>query len=95
MKILKALFAVISFATLATAQKEAPLPKDLPPYGAEKPLATPKVNASKLANGLTVWLASEPGFPKVALTLAVRGGLAADPADRPGICGLLAKTIAQ
>lgn len=95
MKILKALFAVISFAALATAQKEAPLPKDLPPYGAEKPLATPKVATSKLANGLTVWLVSEPGFPKVAFTLAVRGGLAADPADRPGISELLAKTIDQ
>ena len=95
MKILKALFAVISFAALATAQKEAPLPKDLPPYGAEKPLAAPKVNTFKLANGLTVWLVSEPGFPKVAFVLAIRGGLAADPADRPGISELLAKTIDQ
>ena len=50
---------------------------------------------TKLDNGLTVWLVSEPGFPKLAFTLAVHGGLAADPADRPGISELLSNTIDQ
>ena len=71
------------------------MPKDLPPYGAEKPLSAPSVKSAKLDNGLTVWLVSEPGFPKVAFTVAVRGGFAADPADRPGISELLSKTIDQ
>jgi len=82
-------------ASLCAAQKETPLPKDLPSYGAEKPLQTPDVKSSKLDNGLSIWLVSEPGFPKVALTVAVRGGLAADPANRPGISELLSKTIDQ
>ncbi len=86
-------FALL-FAGPAVAQK-APLPKDLPPYGPETPLAAPAVKSAKLDNGLTVWLVSEPGFPKVSVTLAVRGGFAADPADRPGISDLLAKTIDQ
>jgi zinc protease len=95
MKTLNIVFAVVLLASCALAQKEVPLPKDLPPYGAEKPLRAPNVKSSKLDNGLIVWLVSEPGFPKVAFTLGVRGGYAADPADRPGISELLSKTIDQ
>ena len=95
MKILNVIFAFALLVSFAVAQKETPLPKDLPPYGPEKPLAAPNVSASKLDNGLTVWLVSEPGFPKIAFGAAVRGGFAADPADRPGISELLAKTIDQ
>jgi hypothetical protein len=43
---------------------------------------------------LIVWLVPEPGFPKAAVAIAVRGGLASDPSDRPGISELLAKTVA-
>jgi zinc protease len=94
MKILViSLFALLCAAS--TVAEKAPLPKDLPPYGPETPLAAPVVKSIKLDNGLTVWLVSEPGFPKVAITLAVRGGFASDPADRPGISSLLAKTIDQ
>src|SRR5581483_6539128 len=50
---------------------------------------------AKLDNGLTVWLVSEPGFPKVALTLAIKGGFASDPADKAGISDLLARTLNQ
>jgi len=87
--------AVLFFASLGFAEKETPMPKDLPPYGPEKPLAAPSVRSVKLDNGLTVWLVSKPGFPKVAITVAVRGGFAADPADRPGISELLCRTIDQ
>jgi zinc protease len=86
---------LILLAPFAGAQKEAPMPKDLPPYGPEKPLQSPAVKTAKLDNELTVWLLSSPGFPKVALTIIVRGGLAADPTDRPGISRLLSNTIDQ
>jgi predicted Zn-dependent peptidase len=79
----------------ALPQKETSLPKDLPPYGPEKPLQAPSVQSVKLENGLSLWLVSKPGFPKVALTIAVHGGLAADPADKPGISELLSKTVDQ
>jgi zinc protease len=88
-------FAVLFFVSLTFAQKEVPMPKDLPPYGAEKPLRAPSVKTAKLDNGLAVWLVPEPGFPKVAFTVAVRGGFAADPADAAGISELLSKTIDQ
>ncbi len=87
--------ALLSLAWVALAQKDVPMPKDLPPYGPEKPLAAPDVQALKLDNGLTVWLVSEPGFPQIALDLTARGGFAADPAGRPGISTLLANTLAQ
>lgn len=89
------LVLLVTFSALAFGQKEVPLPKDLPPYGPEKPLQTPAVKSAHLDNGLTVWMVSEPGFPKVAFSIAVRGGLAADPTNRPGISELLSKTIDQ
>lgn len=94
MKNLKLLATVLLLASGAFAEKAA-LPKELPAYGPEKPLQAPSVKVTKLDNGLTVWLVSEPGFPKLAFTLAVHGGLAADPADRPGISELLSNTIDQ
>lgn len=87
--------AILFFVSFSFGQKEVLMPKDLPPYGTEKPLSPPSVNSAKLDNGLTVWLISEPGFPKVAFTVAVQGGFASDPADRPGISELLSKTVDQ
>jgi zinc protease len=95
LKSFKILATVILFAPCALAQQHAALPKDLPAYGPEKPLQAPSVKIAKLDNGLTVWLVSRPGFPKVSYAVAVRGGLAADPSDRPGISELLSKTIDQ
>ena len=95
MKILHALIASLLFVSLAYAQKEHALPKDLPPYGPVAPLKAPAVKPLQLDNGLTVWLVAREGFPKVAFTVAARGGLAADPTDRPGLAELLAKTLTQ
>jgi len=95
MKILTTACAILFAAVPLVAQKEIQLPKDLPPYGPERPLAAPSVKIDRLDNGLTVWLVSEPGFPKTALSIAVRGGMAADPSDRPGLSDLLGNTIDQ
>jgi len=94
-KLLPIFFSLILSAPLSFSQKQLQMPKDLPPYGSEKPLQTPKVKSAKLENGLSLWLVSEPGFPKVALTIVVRGGLAADPGNHPGISELLSKTVDQ
>ncbi|HXH28707.1 MAG TPA: pitrilysin family protein, partial [Candidatus Polarisedimenticolia bacterium] len=66
-----------------------------PPFGADRPLPTPALTASKLPNGLTVWLVARPGFPKITAVLAVRGGSAADPKDHEGISELLAATLKE
>jgi zinc protease len=84
------------FSVCAGAQEKLPpLPKDLPAYGPTVPFHTPKVEIKKLSNGLTVWLVPRPGFPKVALAIAVHGGMAADLTDRPGLSQLLMATLDQ
>jgi zinc protease len=84
----------LSFSAFAV-EKEQPLPKDLPPYGPLRPISAPHASEKKLSNGVTVWLVPRPGFPKVALALAVRGGMAADSTDRPGISELLVATLVE
>ena len=93
MAILFLLFLAV--APAVGTEKETPLPKGLPPYGELKPFPAPQTTSEKLANGLTLWLVPRPGFPKVSYALAVRGGLAADPQDRPGLAQLLTATIDQ
>jgi zinc protease len=89
-----AILAVTSLNVFA-AEKQFKLPKDLPPYGPLKPLEKKDIKETKLDNGLQVWLLPERGFPKVAFVLAVRGGIAADPKDRPGMADFLAATVTE
>jgi len=77
----------------APAAEQKPLPKDLPPFGTDKPLPVPPIDASRTPEGLTVWLVRRPGFPKTTLVLAARGGIAADPQGLEGVAELLAQTI--
>ncbi|HUY13961.1 MAG TPA: pitrilysin family protein [Terriglobia bacterium] len=78
-----------------TQEKTQPLPKNLPAYGPLVPFRGPQVVQKRLANGLTLWMVSRAGFPKVSFAVAVRGGMASDPKDRPGLSKLLMDTIDQ
>jgi len=89
-----AAIALVAWLPPMAAEKPG-LPKDLPAYGEMKAVKTPDVKEFKLDNGLTVWLVPQAGFPKVAFTLAVRGGYTADPKDRPGLADLIAATVTQ
>src|SRR6266567_420656 len=84
--------AVLVTPMLGAAEKK-PLPKDLPPFGEDKPLPVPSIAQSKLPNGLTVWVVARPGFPRAGAVLVVRVGSAADPRDAEGIAELLADTL--
>lgn len=77
----------------ALAAGPPPFPKDLPPYAPDRPLPVPAVSKSSLPNGLALWLVPRGGFPKVSMTLAVRGGRASDPDGLPGLSDLLAATM--
>src|ERR1700752_3109243 len=85
----------LTLGASASAQKEQPLPKDLPAYGPQPALQIPDVKASRLENGLTVWLVAQPGLPKISFSIAVLGGLASDPANRPGLSELLSRTLTE
>jgi zinc protease len=88
-----ALLAGALLASPLLAAESKPLPRDLPPFGPDKPLPVPPIAQSKTAEGLTVWIVGRPGFPKVTAVLAVRGGLASDPRELPGVSQLLATTV--
>ena len=73
------------------ADAQAPLPKDLPPYAADKPLPVPEIEKKTLANGLEVWVLPREGLPRVDYVLAVRNaGYAADAREAPGFADTLA-----
>ena len=89
--------AALSAAGIGGAMAaEISLPKDMPKYGVDKPLPVPAIAKKTLDNGLVVWvLPRHGGNPKVDLVLAVRGGKAADPAERPGMSDLLAGLLEE
>lgn len=85
--------ALLAAALLAGAAQAASitLPKELPPFGQDKPLAVPRITQQTLPNGLQVWVVPRSGIPRVDFVLAVRGaGFGADAADAPGRAKLLA-----
>jgi len=95
-RFLAALLLAFSLALPASAaKKERALPKDLPPYGEMKPVSPPAVQQTRLPNGLSLWLVPRPGFPKVAFAIAVRGGRASDPQERPGLSEVLLGALDQ
>src|SRR3546814_6572319 len=74
--------------------KDVVMPRDLPAYGADKPLPVPDIEKKTLANGLEVWVLPRDGVPRVDYVLAVRGaGYAAD--DAPGFASMLAGLLAE
>jgi len=84
------------FSAAALAGPQAPLPKDLPPYAADKPLPIPQIEKKTLANGLQVWVVPRDGLPRVDYVLAMRGaGYAADTPDAPGFAGLFAGLLSE
>lgn len=91
--LLAAASAAVSPAALGA--EPPPLPKDLPAFGADRPLPVPAIAKSTLPNGLTLWLVKRPGFPKVSAALVVRGGGVVDPPGMEGVSQLLASTLKE
>jgi len=86
--------AVCALLPAAALAKDVVMPKDLPAYGADKPLPVPEIDKKTLANGLEVWVLPRDGVPRVDYVLAVRGaGYAAD--EAPGFASLLAGLLAE
>lgn len=89
----KTLIALVIGALIAPVAyaETAALPKDLPAYSADKPLPVPEIAKRVLDNGMTVWVVPRDGVPRVDYVLAFKdSGLAADPADMPGMASMVA-----
>jgi zinc protease len=83
--------SIVSAGHAYAANEQAPLPQDLPPYAADKPLPVPQIEKKTLANGLEVWVLPRDGLPRVDYVLAVRNaGYASDAKDAPGFADTLA-----
>ena len=87
------LIAVLTLSSVPAPAADIKLPPGLPPYGPMRLPEAPKVKSETLSNGLTVWLVQQNNLPKAAITLTLRGGYCADPADARGISDLLADTV--
>lgn len=93
---LLALAASLLCSGAVLAGPQSPLPKELPPYAADKPLPIPQVAKKTLANGMQVWVVPRDGLPRVDYVLALRGaGYAADAADAPGFASLFAGLLSE
>lgn len=96
---LRPLVAALVLALAAGAAQAgplAPLPKDLPPYAADRPLPVPDIQKKTLVNGLEVWVVPRDGVPRVDWVLAVRNaGFAADAKDAPGFASLYAGLLQE
>ncbi len=92
---LRSLIVLSLLALSVGASEEKPLPSDLPPYGPDRPIPIPRITQKTLSNGLTIWLVQREGFPKVTLRLAIRGGMAHDPAGQAGVSNLFAGLLTE
>ncbi|MBZ5590315.1 MAG: insulinase family protein [Acidobacteriia bacterium] len=93
--IVVALLAILVVSGVALAKQPPVMPKGLPAFGADKPLPAPSVVTETLPNGLTVWIVSRPGFPKVDASLVVSGGNAGEPGNLPGLADVLASALKE
>jgi zinc protease len=60
-----------------------------PKPGPDPRLAFPSLESFQLSNGLTVILDARKGLPVVSASLDIRGGLAANPPDKPGMSAFM------
>ena len=65
----------------------------LPGVGPPAHVRFPGIAKAALDNGLRVWTIVHPAVPVVSLTLVLDTGTANDPADRPGLTGLVADLL--
>jgi zinc protease len=74
--------------------KETQLDRSVQPKGAPEPsFAPPKIQRTKLSNGLSILLAEDHKLPLVQLNMVLKSGWAADPKDRPGAGALTAELL--
>ena len=93
---LVALSVSLAVSGATFAGPAAPLPKDLPPFGEDKPLPVAQIEKRVLGNGLEVWVVPRDGMPRVDYVLAVRNaGFAADPAGANGFASLFAGLLTE
>ena len=67
----------------------------IPAVGAPSSISFPAVHRHALANGTRVWFIPHGGVPAVTASMVIDGGVAADPADRPGLASLVGALVTE
>ena len=67
----------------------------IPAVGAPSSISFPAVHRHALANGTRVWFIPHGGVPAVTASMVSDGGVAADPADRPGLASLVGALVTE
>ncbi len=88
----RALIEVVSAQKPAPALAGAPA-SELPGPGAPVSFSPPALQRATLANGLELFLVEKHELPLVQVTLNIKSGWTADPADRPGTAALTAALL--
>src|SRR5690349_13418545 len=81
------------FAVVAVDARQAPDRSKPPALGPAPALKLPPIQKRTLSNGLPVWVVGMHEVPIVDLTLVVRSGSAADPADKFGLANFTAAML--
>ncbi|HEX8475284.1 MAG TPA: insulinase family protein [Pyrinomonadaceae bacterium] len=76
-----------------TKQKARPDTSKIPAPSADPQLTLPKVQRSRLSNGLDVLIVEHHELPVVNMNLVVKTGGAADPAERAGLASMTASLL--
>jgi zinc protease len=93
-KLLPALLALVCLTAPGTSATRAAAADSLPPFGPEKSIPTPKIDKTKLANGMEIWVIPRDGLPRVDFVLAVRdAGFSSDDANAAGTASFIASLM--
>ena len=94
LNVLAACAACLAFTAGSSPAAELQLPRDLPPYGADRPVPVPQIEKHTLPNGMLLWIvADDEGMPKANFVLATRGGKAHDSRSLNGLSEIMAGTM--
>lgn len=87
------LILALAFAVAGAGLQQWPDRSAPPKPGPPPVLKLPPIQEHKLANGLRVWLVEHHEVPVVQVSLVIRAGSAADPAERFGAASLTAAML--
>ncbi len=77
----------------ADAAKLAAQTAALPKAGPDPKLSLPKIEKTKLSNGMEVWMVEQRELPIVSMNMVLKTGSATEPADRVGVSGFTAQLL--
>jgi zinc protease len=67
----------------------------LPPIGPDPKFALPKIEKTKLANGLNLWVVRKNDLPIVSMNLVINAGGTLESADKSGVASMTANMLNQ